>query len=166
MWHVTYDIITNTHFWAYTWKQKLFSMSQGSTDANKDTDTDKVRDRYTVTDRQIHRHSHRYSNNWFYSFCQKHLTLFSKYQLNVLRFVSLSYYLQLGDRNSVPIPDHCTSTVGVGRMGMVWIFWDNSFIFWSTLCTHSAAKTSSTILGLEKVICFLLPEFWVVLPSS
>ena len=29
--HVTCDIITNTHFWAYTWKQKLFSMSQGST---------------------------------------------------------------------------------------------------------------------------------------
>ena len=31
MQHVTCDIITNTHFWAYTWKQKLFSMSQGST---------------------------------------------------------------------------------------------------------------------------------------
>ena len=27
MWQVTCDIITNTHFWAYTWKQKLFSMS-------------------------------------------------------------------------------------------------------------------------------------------
>ena len=23
MWHATCDIITNTHFWAYTWKQKL-----------------------------------------------------------------------------------------------------------------------------------------------
>ena len=31
MWHETCDIITNTHFWVYTWKQKLFSMSQGST---------------------------------------------------------------------------------------------------------------------------------------
>ena len=29
--NVTCDIITNTQFWAYTWKQKLFSMSQGST---------------------------------------------------------------------------------------------------------------------------------------
>ena len=28
MQNVTCDIITNTHFWAYTWKQKLFSMSQ------------------------------------------------------------------------------------------------------------------------------------------
>ena len=78
-------------------------MSQGSTN----TDT-----RYRH--RQSQRHSHRYSHNWFYSFCQKHLTLFSKYQLNVLRFVSLSYYLQLGDRNSAPIPDHCTATAGVG----------------------------------------------------
>ena len=26
-----HDIMTNNHFWAYTWKQNLFSMSQGST---------------------------------------------------------------------------------------------------------------------------------------
>ena len=26
-----HDRMTNNHFWAYTWKQKLFSMSQGST---------------------------------------------------------------------------------------------------------------------------------------
>ena len=31
MWHAKCDIITNTHFWAYTWKQKLNSMYQGST---------------------------------------------------------------------------------------------------------------------------------------
>ena len=28
--HLTYDNLTNKHFWAYTWKLKLFSMSQGS----------------------------------------------------------------------------------------------------------------------------------------
>ena len=26
MWHATCDIITKTHFWAYTWKQNMFSM--------------------------------------------------------------------------------------------------------------------------------------------
>ena len=28
--HVTCDIIINNHFWAYTWKQKLFRISKGS----------------------------------------------------------------------------------------------------------------------------------------
>ena len=31
MWNVTCDSVEDHRFWAYTWKQKLFSMSQGST---------------------------------------------------------------------------------------------------------------------------------------
>ena len=96
--------------------------------------------------RQIHRHCHRYSHNCFYSFFQKYLTLFSKYQLNVLRFVSLSCCLQLGDRNSAPIPDHCTATAGVGGRSIFLRFWGIVLIFLITLCTQSAAKTLSTIL--------------------
>ena len=30
IWHMTSDSMTNSHFWGYTWKQKLFSMSQGT----------------------------------------------------------------------------------------------------------------------------------------
>ena len=30
IWNVTCDSMTNSHFWAYTWKQKLFSISHGS----------------------------------------------------------------------------------------------------------------------------------------
>ena len=32
--HLTYDSMKKNHFWAYTWKQKLFSMTKGSTLSN------------------------------------------------------------------------------------------------------------------------------------
>ena len=67
IWHMTCDIIKNTHFWAYPWKQKFFSMSQGST--HPVTGTVKV----TGTDKA--------QTQLVSSFCKKHLTFFILFHL-------------------------------------------------------------------------------------